>query len=147
MAISFLTDVSKLFETKFILKKFRNTVPKKDHYLYLPYLGKLSLSARPTLQKTIGYILPCVNFKVVFRIKNRLSSKFNFKGKILKEMHSLLCCKFQCSSCNGNYYSKTKLHFKVRVSEHMGVSAHTGKNIKCTKISAVDNHYNFVCFG
>ena len=55
-------------------------------------------------------------------------------------MRFLLCCKFQCSSCNGNYYSKTKLHFKVRVSEHTGVFARTGKNIKCTKISAVLNH-------
>ena len=98
------------------------------------------LSVRSTLEKTIRDILPCVNLKVVFRIKNRLSSKFTFKDKISKEMRSLLCYKFQCSSCNATYYGKTKPHFKVRVSEHMGVSARTGKNIKCTKISAVLNH-------
>ena len=55
-------------------------------------------------------------------------------------MRSLLCYKFQCSSCNATYYGKTKCHFKVRVSEHMGVSAHTGKNIKSTKNSAVRDH-------
>ena len=33
-----------------------------------------------------------------------------------------------------------KRHFKVRVSEHMGVSARTGKNIKSTKNSAVLDH-------
>ena len=69
-----------------------------------------------------------------------MSSKFTFKDKISKEMRSLLCYKFQCSSCNATYYGKTKRHFKVRVSEHMGVSARTGKNIKSTKSSAVRDH-------
>ena len=55
-------------------------------------------------------------------------------------MYSLLCYKFQCSSCNGTYYGKTKRHFEVRVSEHMGAYARTGKNIKSTKNSAVRDH-------
>ena len=55
-------------------------------------------------------------------------------------MHSLLCYKFQCSSCNATYYGKTKRHFEVRVSEHMGAYARTGKNIKSTKNSAVCDH-------
>ena len=100
----------------------------------------MSLPARSTLEKTIQDILPCVNLKVVFRIKNRLTSKFTFKDKISKEMCSLLCCKFHCSSCNATYYGKTKHHFKVHASENMGVSAHTGKNIKSTKNSAMRDH-------
>ena len=126
-------SVNKIFSKKVP----RHTVPKNDLYIFLPYLGKLSLSARSTLEKTIRDILPCVNLKVVFRIKNRLSSKFTFKDKISKEMRSLLCYKFQCSSCNAAYYGKTKRHFKVCVSEHMGVSARTGKNTKSTKNCAV----------
>ena len=55
-------------------------------------------------------------------------------------MRSLLCYKFRCSSCNAAYYGKTKRHFNVLVSEHMGVSARTGKNIKSTKNSAVRDH-------
>ena len=58
-------------------------------------------------------------------------------------MRSLLCYKFQCSSCNATYYGKTKRHFKVHVSEHMGVSTRTGKNIKSTKNSAVRDHVLF----
>ena len=100
----------------------------------------MSLSARSTLEKTIRGILPCVNLNVVFRIKDRLSSKFTFKDKISKEMRSLLCYKFQCSSCNATYYGKTKHHFEVRVSEHMGAYARTGKNIKSTKKSDVRDH-------
>ena len=86
------------------------------------------------------YSLPCVNLKVVFRIKNRVNSKFTFKDKVSKEMCFLLCYKLQCSSCNATYYGKIKRHFKVRVSEHMGVSARTGKNIKSTKNSVVRDH-------
>ena len=51
----------------------------------LPYLGKISLSARSTLEKTIRGILPCVNLKVVFRIKDRLSSKLPSKAKYQKK--------------------------------------------------------------
>ena len=91
-------------------------------------------------------ILPCVNLKAVFRIKNRLSSRFTFKDKISKEMRSLLCYKFQRSSRNATYYGKTTRHFKVRVSEHMGVSARMGKNIESTKKSAVPGHMPFEDF-
>ena len=59
-------------------------------------------------------------------------------------MHSLLCYKFQCSSCNATYYGKTKRHCKVRVSEQMGVSARKGNNIKSTKNSAARD-YILVC--
>ena len=54
-------------------------------------------------------------------------------------MRSLLCYRFQCSSYNATY-GKVKRHFKISVSEHMGVSARTGKNIKSTKNSAVLDH-------
>ena len=97
------------------------------------------LSARSALEKTICNFLSCVSLKVISRIKNRLSSKFTFKNKISKEICSVLCYKFQCSY-NATYYGKTKRHFKVCVSEHMGVSACTGKNIKSTKNSAVRDH-------
>ena len=55
-------------------------------------------------------------------------------------MCSLLCYKFQCSSCNATYYGKAKRHFKVCVSEHMVISARTGKNIKSIKNYAVRDH-------
>ena len=55
-------------------------------------------------------------------------------------MGSLLCYKFQCSSSNATYYGKTKRNFKVRVSEHIGVPARAGKNIKSTKNPAVLDH-------
>ena len=102
-------------------KVSQHTVPKKDLYIFLPYLGKFLLLVRSTLEKSIRDILPCANLKVVFRIKNRLTSKFTFKNKISREMRSLFRYKIQCSSCHATYYGKTKRYFKVRVSEHMEV--------------------------
>ena len=55
-------------------------------------------------------------------------------------MLSLLCYSFQCSSFNAAYYGKTKCHFKFHVSELMGVSARTGRNIKSTKIFVFRDH-------
>ena len=123
-------------KNNFLKKVLQPIVPKKDINIFLPCLGKLSLSARSTLEKTIRDTIPCDNLKVVFRVKNRLSSKFSFKDKI-EEMCSLLCYKFQCSSCNATYYGRTQHHFKVRDSENTGISALTDKNIKSTKNFAV----------
>ena len=77
-------------------KVLQHTVPKKDLYIFLPFLGKLLLSSKSTLEKTIHEILPCVNLKVVFKNRWVLSSKFTFKDKLSKEMRSLLYYKFQC---------------------------------------------------
>ena len=132
---NFFDRCLRTFLNKIYSKKVpQHTVPKKDLDVFLPYLGKLSLPARSTWEKTIRDTLPCVNLKVVFRIKNRLSSKLTFKNKISKEMRSLLCYKCQCSSCSATYHGKTKRHFKVRVSEHMAVSARTGKTSSLPKI-------------
>ena len=120
MTRNFFNRCLRTFLNKIYSKKVQqHTNPKKDLYILLPYLGKLSLSARSILEKTIRDILLCINLKAVFKIKNRLSSKFTFKDKISKEMHFFLCYEFQRSSCNATYYGETKRHFKVHVSEHM----------------------------
>ena len=51
---SFLTGVSEHFLNKIYSKKvLQNTVPEKDMYIFLPYLGKLLLSVRSTLKKKL----------------------------------------------------------------------------------------------
>ena len=128
----------------YIKKEVEHTVSKKDICIFLPYLGNISLITRTSLQKHIRDLMPFAKLKVCFKIPSRLSSKFNFKDRVSKEMQSLLCYKFQCSSCNTTYIGKTKRHFKVRVSEHMGVSPLTGKVLKANSNStAVRDHMLF----
>ena len=54
-----------------------------------------------------------------------------------------IVCKFQCSGSNATYYGKTKRHFKVRIGEHSGISALTGKRVKDDDESAIKEHLFF----
>ena len=106
----------------------QHTVSKNNIYIFLPYLGKLPLSARSTLEKTIRDILPCVNLNAVFRIRNTLSSKFTFKGKISKA-----CVPYFVTS-----FSVVAAMLLIMVKPNIALS--TGKNIKSNKNSAVRDH-------
>ena len=55
--------------------------------------------------------------------------------------HELLAAKLaSCGSCTASYIGKTYRHFKVRVSEHQGVSPRTGKPVKGTLSTSVRDH-------
>ena len=72
-------------------KVLQNTVSKEGFYIFLLYLGKLSLLARSILAQTFRDILPCVNLKVVFRIKNKSTSKFNLISTLIFRCYSICC--------------------------------------------------------
>ena len=55
-------------------------------------------------------------------------------------LRSGIVYKFQCGSCNATYYGKTKRHFKVRMCEHLEISALTGKRVKGADDSAFKEH-------
>ena len=108
----------------------------------LPFLGPLSLQIRTRISKLIANKLPYCNLKVVFRSTRRLSNCFSFKDKIPKFLCSGLVYKFSCSDCNVTYYGKTKRHFKVRMSEHLGISSKTGKTVKTMhQTTAIYDHF------
>ena len=50
---------------------------------------------------------------------------------------------FKCGGCNATYYGKTKRHFKIRMCEHLGVSALTGKRVKGDNDSDIKEHLLF----
>ena len=132
-----------LFSTK---RKAVPTVPKKAVNIFLPFLGKPSLKIRANLIKLAKTYFPCCKIQVVFKSDKRLGSFFSFKDRIPLNVRSLLIYKFTCSSCNSAYVGKTKRHFLVRMSEHLGVSLSTGNkytyNPKNNNNTAVLNHIN-----
>ena len=83
------------------------------------------------------------NFWIVFQSKCKLINFFTFKDKIPIFLRSGIVYKFKCGGCNANYYGKTKCHFKVRMCEHLGVSALTGKRVKWDNYSAIKEHHLF----
>ena len=87
--------------------------------------------------------LPYCNIRFVFQTKCKISNFYTFKDKIPSVLRSGIVYKFQCGSCNATYYGKTKRHFKVRMCEHLGISAVTGKRVKSDDDSAIKKHLLF----
>ncbi|XP_057311762.1 uncharacterized protein LOC130649496 isoform X1 [Hydractinia symbiolongicarpus] len=118
--------------------------PKKELVLVLPFLGKITLQIRTRLHRLFKQKLAHCNVKLIFFSKRRLRSCFAFKDRIPESLRSGLVYCFKCSGCNATYYGKTKRHFKVRMSEHLGISALTGKRVKLgPQASAVLEHLMF----
>ena len=124
-------------------KSVVSTVPKKQLIITLPYLGKLSLQIRTRINRIMKNKLPYCNVQFVFQTKCKISNLFTFKDKIPLVLRSGIVYKFQCGSCNATYYGKTKRHFKVRMCEHLGISALTGKRVKGDDDSAIKEHRLF----
>ena len=116
-----------------------NKVSKLNLVIGLPYLGKLSLQIRTRTNRIMKNKLPYCNIRFFFQSRCKISNFFTFKDKI----PSVIVYKFQCGSCNATYYGKTKRHFKVRMWEHFGISALTGKRVKGDDDSAIKEHLLF----
>ena len=60
-------------------KKVIPTVPKREVFIVLPYLGTLSSNLRPKLRTCFKNSLPQCNIKIILKSTNRLSFLFRFK--------------------------------------------------------------------
>ena len=125
------------------LKPVVSAVPKKNLVIALQYLGKLSLQIRTRINRIMKKKLPYCNIRFVFQTKCKISNFFTFKDKIPSFLLSGIVYKFQCGSFNATYYGKTKHHSKVRMCEHLGISAPTGKRVKGDDDSAIKDHFLF----
>ena len=68
---------------------------------------------------------------------------FTFKDKIPIFLRSGIVFKFKCSGYSPTFYGKTKRHFKVKMCEHLGVSALKEKRVKGDNNSAIKEHHLF----
>ena len=115
------------------------TVPKKELFIVLRYLGTMSSNLKQKLRTYSKNSLPQCNIKIILNSTNGLSSLFRFKDVIPKELQFHIVYKFSCGNCNVTYYGKTEPHLNVRCSEYIGISHSTGKRVEC-KPSAVSDH-------
>ena len=132
--------IKEFFDKILTPKHVVSTLPKNNLVIALPYLGKLPLQIRPRINRILKNKLPCCNIGFVFQTKYKISNFFIFKNKIPSFLRSGIVYKFQCGSCNATYYGKTKRHFKVRMCEHLEISALTGKRVKGVDDSAFKEH-------
>ena len=94
------------------------TVPKKQLYLVLPYMGKMSALVKSGLARSLHKRLPFCKVKIAFKTSNRLKNYFCFKDVVPEPLRSCQIYNFTCGSCNASYIGKTFRHMKVGVSEH-----------------------------
>ena len=82
------------------------------------------------------------NLKIIFTSPVRVKSFLTFKGTLPRILLSGLVYKYKCGGCNATYYGKTKLHFKVRMCKHLGITHLTGKKVKIgnNKVMVIQEH-------
>ena len=132
--------IQKFLNNMFIHRAQIPTVPKKELIIILPCLGKMSQIVKTRLTKTMNKHMKFCKLRVTFQTNNKLRNYFRFKDFVPETLWSKLIYKFSCRSCAASYIGKTYRQFKVRVSEHQGVSPRTGKPLKGTLSTSVRDH-------
>ena len=130
--------ISKFMNKLRIRKPVMLTVSKKQLYLALPYMGKMSALVKSGLARSLHKRF--CKIRIVFKTSNRLIIYFSFKDVVPEPLRSCQIYNFTCRSCSASYIGKTFRHMKVRVSEHQGVSPRTGKHLKGTLSTSMTDH-------
>ena len=110
--------IFKFMNKLYINKPVMLTVPKKQLYLVLPFMGKMSALVKSGLARSLHKRLPFCKVKIPFKTSNLLKSYFSFKDVLPEPLRSCQIYNFTCGSCNVSYICKTFRHSKVRVWEH-----------------------------
>ena len=105
----------------------------------LPFFGDASLHLRNGIRKKLVELFPDLKSRIVFKSGRPLSSIFKFKDKVPADLSANLIYKYTCSTCNVDYIGCTIRHLRTRISEHLGISATTGKRMG-SRNSQVNNH-------
>ena len=134
--------IFKFFDKIHVPKKEVHICCKKKLIFSLEYLGKNSLEIKKRLERVIKEQINFCKIDIVFSSQQKLRNFFAFKDKIPKNLKSLVLYKFTCSDCNVTYIGKTKRHYQVRFSEHLGLSKLTNKPLKYSTLTttAVRDH-------
>ena len=96
--------------------------------------------------KSLNYFpLPIRVFplRCIFRPVQRLSSLFffQFKYRIPLGLRLRIVYKFKCQCCDALYFGETIRHLHTCISEHMGISACTGKPLSKSSFSDILSHH------
>ena len=124
--------LNRTFEQKIV----KHTVPKKDSFTLSWYVFPVFEN---TLTKSINRNISFCKINIIFRSSKWLAIFFRFK-KILLCLCSIIVLKFACGRCDATYHSESCRRFKVRVSEHSGISLLMNKPSKSKKSTAVKDH-------
>ena len=83
------------------------TVPKKEIFIVLPYLGIQSKIVTQQLKSCIRRFYGCFSLKIIFRNTSRIKSFFPYKDRLSRSLRSKVVYKASCWDCNAFYIGKT----------------------------------------
>ena len=131
--------IKRFLEKVSVKKVVKDSVPKKDYFITLPYLGPLSNKTYKRLKSIFQKMLPSGKLNIVFKTQCRMSHFFRFKDVVPTDLVSHIIYHYKCSSCNAGYIGETSVHSKVRWCQHLGVSCFTGAPV-ASNITAILEH-------
>ena len=132
--------IQKFLNKLFVKKVIKDTVPKRDYNIVLPYLGPLSDKIQRRIKNIFQKFIPTGKINIIFKTERRLSHSFKFKDVIPSHLNSHIIYHFTCPCCNAGYIGETRVHHKVRSSQHLGISEWTGIPVKGGVPTAVTKH-------
>ena len=132
--------ILKFLNKIFIKKVVRDTVPKRDYSIILPYLGPLSTKIKRRIKNMFQEVIPAGKVNIVFKTTRRFSHLFKFKDLVSSDLSSHVIYCFKCPNCNIGYIGETRVHFKVRSCQHLGISVFTGKPVGGGVPTAITKH-------
>ena len=113
---------------------------KKKVFFSLPYFGLQSDLLSKELKTCLAKFYPHISFNFIFVNSRTISSLFRYKEKLPKPLLSSVIYKFCCPGCTASYIGSTTRRFKVRYSEHMGISFRTNAPLLSNGYSAIREH-------
>ena len=114
--------IQKFLHKVFTKKVQKIDVPKKEYNILLPYLGPLSNKITRRIKTAFQRIIPAGKINITFKNERSLSHFFRFKDRNNSALSSHHIYHFKCPSCNAGYIGETRVHNKIRSSQHLGIS-------------------------
>ena len=115
--------------------------PNTLYFLHFRLSDNIPFRFANNLLNFLASAFPQIQLRVTFKSTERLSSLFRLKDQIPFALRSRVVYKFKCQWCQSLYVSETFRHSHTRASEHLGVSAYTGKPLSYTSNSSVLTHH------
>ena len=116
------------------------TAPRLLLSLVLPFTGNHGLQIRQQVTKLLSSAYPHLQIRIAFRPVSRLSNFFRFKDRLPLKLRSHVVYKFTCRRCQASYIGETCRLLHTRISDHIGISAYTGKPLSHSTLSSVLSH-------
>ena len=116
------------------------TVPKRDVFLKIPFLGIQSFRMKRRLKSVIEHFYPQVNARIIFQSSNSIQNFFKFKDRIPLSLASSVVYQYTCRQCSATYIGETEKQLKVRISQHEGISFRTNRPLSSFDSSKIYEH-------